>query len=57
MWWSFRVEHQTEDGEARRNDELYSHVTVWEYQGGKKPLQHKEKLVFENVEMATRSYK
>lgn len=53
----FREEHQTPDGEALRNDEKFSHVAVWEYQGNKKPLRHKEELVFENVELATRSYK
>jgi len=53
----FRVEHQTPDGEALRNDKDFTHVAVWEYQGSKKPLRHKEQLVFENVELATRSYK
>ncbi len=54
----FRVEYQTEDGEALRQDDKFSHVAVWEYQGEKqKPLRHKEELVFENVELATRSYK
>jgi succinate dehydrogenase / fumarate reductase flavoprotein subunit len=54
----FRVEHQTEEGEALRHDEQYSHVAVWEYKGGdKKPVRHKEELVFENVQLATRSYK
>ena len=53
----FRTEYQTEEGEARRDDGKFSHVTVWEYQGGERPLKHKEPLVYENVEMATRSYK
>lgn len=54
----FRVEHQTEDGEAKRDDENFAHVAVWEYQGeGVKPLRHKEELEYEVVEFATRSYK
>ncbi|HEU4334654.1 MAG TPA: fumarate reductase/succinate dehydrogenase flavoprotein subunit, partial [Candidatus Eisenbacteria bacterium] len=54
----FRTEHQTEDGEARRDDEKFCHAAVWEYQGaGKKPVRHQEPLVFENVHLATRSYK
>lgn len=53
----FREEYQ-EDGEAKRNDERFAHAAVWEYQGeGKKPLRHQEQLVFENVKLATRSYK
>ncbi|MFW7378271.1 MAG: fumarate reductase/succinate dehydrogenase flavoprotein subunit [Oligoflexus sp.] len=54
----FREEHQTEDGEAKRDDENFSHVAVWEYQGeNREPVRHKEELVFENVKLATRSYK
>ncbi len=54
----FRVEHQTEDGEAVRNDEKYAHVSVWEYKGvGKKPKKHREELVYDEVEFSTRSYK
>jgi succinate dehydrogenase / fumarate reductase, flavoprotein subunit len=54
----FRVEHQTEDGEARRDDDRFAHVAVWEYQGeGKRPARHVEPLAFENVKLATRSYK
>jgi succinate dehydrogenase / fumarate reductase flavoprotein subunit len=54
----FREEYQTEDGEALRNDDRFCHVAVWEYQGdGKKPLRHIEPLSFENVQLATRSYK
>lgn len=54
----FREEYQTEDGEALRDDENFAHVAVWEYQGeGKQPIRHKEELVFENVQLATRSYK
>ncbi len=54
----FREEHQYPDGEAKRNDEKYTHVGVWEYQGvGKKPIRHQEDLEFENVKLAVRSYK
>ncbi|UCD62801.1 MAG: fumarate reductase/succinate dehydrogenase flavoprotein subunit, partial [Candidatus Zixiibacteriota bacterium] len=54
----FREEYQTEEGEALRNDKDYCHVSAWEYTGdGRPPALHKEPLVFENVELATRSYK
>jgi succinate dehydrogenase / fumarate reductase flavoprotein subunit len=54
----FRTECQTEDGEAKRNDRDYAYVAAWEYAGeGKKPVLHKEKLVFEYVKPTTRSYK
>lgn len=54
----FRVEHQTEEGEAVRNDEDYTYVAAWEFKGvGEEPELHKEPLVFEEVEPTTRSYK
>lgn len=54
----FREEYQTEDGEAKRNDEDFAYAGVWEYTGvGKTPNLHKETLTFENVKLATRSYK
>jgi len=54
----FREEHQTPDGEARRNDQDYAHVSAWEYTGPDgAPRLHKEPLVFDNVKLATRSYK
>jgi len=54
----FRTEHQTPDGEARRDDEHFTYVAAWEYQGeGKPALLHKEPLEFENVHLSTRSYK
>ena len=54
----FRVEHQSEDGEALRNDEDFAYVAAWEFKGaGKEPELHKEPLKFENVELAVRSYK
>ena len=54
----FREEHQTPDGEALRDDGHYAHVAVWEYQGdAAPPVRHQEALTFENVQLATRSYK
>ncbi len=54
----FREEHRTEDGEARRDDDNYSHASVWEYQGeNQAPTLHKEELTFERVALTTRSYK
>jgi len=54
----FREEYQTEDGEARRDDEHYMHVSAWEYQGsGKRPVMHRESLEFEYVKPTRRSYK
>jgi succinate dehydrogenase / fumarate reductase, flavoprotein subunit len=54
----FRVESQTEEGEALRNDEDYSHVSAYEFTGNPgEPRLHKESLVFEYVKLAQRSYK
>ena len=53
----FREEHQTDEGEAKRNDEEFSYVSAWEYSGNGAPTLHREPLVFENVALATRSYK
>ena len=54
----FREEHQTEDGEAVRDDENFAHAAVWEYEGeGKTPTRHQEKLTYDNVKLAVRSYK
>jgi len=54
----FRVEYQTEDGEAERNDEKYTFVSAWEYAGeDKAPKLHKEDLSFEVVQPTVRSYK
>lgn len=53
----FREEYQ-EDGEAKRDDANYAHAAVWEYSGkGNAPKRHVEDLKFENVQLATRSYK
>lgn len=54
----FRTEYQTPDGEAKRNDDDFCYAGVWEYKGaGQKSILHKEPLAFENVKLATRSYK
>ena len=65
----FRAEHQftnadpevqagkTQAGEAKRHDDLFSHVSAWEYNGeGKAPTLHKEPLVYESVQASIRSY-
>jgi succinate dehydrogenase / fumarate reductase, flavoprotein subunit len=54
----FREEHQSEDGEAKRNDDKFMYVSAWEYTGeGKEPVLHKEELVYENIKVQTRNYK
>jgi succinate dehydrogenase / fumarate reductase flavoprotein subunit len=56
----FREEHQTEEGEAKRDDENFAYVGAWEYGGPdiqNDAVLHKEPLVFENVKLTQRSYK
>ena len=54
----FRVEHQTEEGEALRDDDDFAYVGAWEYTGDHaNPTLHKEQLEFEYVHLAQRSYK
>ncbi len=54
----FRIEHQTPDGEAKRDDEHFAFVSAWEWMGeGRPQVRHKEPLVFEYVELSQRSYK
>jgi len=54
----FRVESQTEEGEAKRNDSKFMYVAAWEYKGdGVEPALHKEPLVYENIKVVTRNYK
>jgi len=54
----FREEHQTEEGEAQRDDENFTYVAAWEFNGvNQEPTLHKESLVFENVTLSQRSYK
>jgi len=54
----FREESQTDEGEAKRDDENFTHVAAWEYKGNnEKPVRHQEELEFETVELTQRSYK
>ena len=54
----FRTEHQTDDGEATRDDENFAYAAAWEFKGvDTEPELHKEPLKFENVKLAVRSYK
>jgi succinate dehydrogenase / fumarate reductase flavoprotein subunit len=54
----FREEHQTEEGEAKRNDDEFAYVAAWEFDGvGSPPKLHKEPLTFEDVPLSQRSYK
>jgi succinate dehydrogenase / fumarate reductase flavoprotein subunit len=54
----FREEHQTDDGEAKRNDDKFSYVAAWEFKGvGTMEALHKEPLTFEYVKPSQRSYK
>jgi len=54
----FRTEFQSPDGEAERNDDDFCHVAAWEYAGeGNRPIRNVEPLVFENIQLQTRSYK
>ena len=55
----FRWDHATPEGEAERDDEHFKYVAAWEYQGGdiNQEMMHKEDLIYENIEVKTRSYK
>jgi len=54
----FREEHQTADGEARRDDARFCHVAAWEWTGEGEPAErHREELAFEAVSLSTRSYR
>jgi len=56
----FRYEFQTSEGEAKRNDAEFSHVSAYEFTGSDTAMNwqlHKENLEFKNVKLATRSYK
>ena len=55
----FREEYQTEEGEAKRDDQNYFYVSCWEYQGSddKAPVLYKEPLVYEAIKVQTRNYK
>jgi succinate dehydrogenase / fumarate reductase flavoprotein subunit len=54
----FRTEYQTDEGEAKRNDAEYAYAAAWEWTGENKPWTlNKEPLVFESIQLQTRSYK
>ncbi len=54
----FREEHQTGEGEAKRDDEKFAYGSCWEFTGvGNAPVEHKESLKFEYVKLTQRSYK
>jgi succinate dehydrogenase / fumarate reductase flavoprotein subunit len=54
----FREEYQTAEGEAKRDDEHFTNVSAWEYNGeGKAPTKQVEPLEFEAVQLTQRSYK
>ena len=54
----FRIEHQTEDGEAKRGDQNCFYVSCWEYQGeDKNPVKFEEPLKYEAIEVKTRNSK
>ena len=54
----FREESQTEEGEAKRNDQDYAYVAAWEFKGvDEEPVLHKEALEFKDIELKTRNYK
>src|SRR3954452_15673221 len=54
----FRVQYQTSEGEAKRNDDDFLYVTAWQFKGYAAPPElHKDALVYEEVKLATRSYK
>ncbi len=54
----FREEHQTNEGEALRDDDNFAFVSAWGFNGvGNEPILNKEQLTFENVQLTQRSYK
>lgn len=54
----FREEHQTPEGEARRDDERFSHIAAWEHGGAAaEPILHREQLQFTDLQPSTRSYR
>src|SRR3989338_6283999 len=54
----FRVEHQTADGEAKRDDARFCYVAAWQHAGeGREPVLHREPLAFEAIPLSERSYK
>ena len=53
----FRSEYQTDENEAKRDDDNYSYVAAWELDSTESHKLHKEKLIFDNIKLSSRSYK
>jgi succinate dehydrogenase / fumarate reductase flavoprotein subunit len=53
----FREEYQTDENEAKRNDEEFKYVAAWDYSEEENPKLYKEELKYKNVKLKTRSYK
>jgi succinate dehydrogenase / fumarate reductase flavoprotein subunit len=54
----FREEHQSADGEARRDDSRFAHIAAWEHRdGGAEPIRHAEPLTFTALQPSARSYR
>ena len=53
----FREEHQTEEGEARRDDENFAHIAAWEDRGRGEPIRHAEPLNFTSLKPSERRYR
>ena len=53
----YRLEHRTEEGEPRRDDEGYQCVFAWEHRDGAEPAPHREELTFDFADVIARSYK
>jgi succinate dehydrogenase / fumarate reductase flavoprotein subunit len=53
----FREEHQSPEGEARRDDVNFAHIAAWEHQDGAEPIRHSETLQFTALQPSTRSYR
>ena len=53
----FREEHQSDDGEAQRDDVNFAHIAAWEHNTDGEPIRHSEPLQFTALQPSTRSYK
>ncbi len=53
----FREEHQSEQGEARRDDERFAHIAAWEHVPGRAPRRHSEPLAYTVISPSERSYR
>jgi succinate dehydrogenase / fumarate reductase flavoprotein subunit len=53
----FREEHQTPEGEARRDDERFAHIAAWQHRPDRPPLRHTEQLCFTSISPEQRDYR